>query len=67
MKAILLTLYYLHQMPPEEQKKTIESLCRLVQLEELVLEDSFQSDSEILTQHLPNTTITFESVGYDIP
>lgn len=56
-----------HQMPSEDQRKIIESLCTLTPLKKLVLEDSFRNDDETLKQHLPETEIIFESIGYDIP
>ncbi len=56
-----------HKMFPEDQRRSVESLCKLTQLTELVLEESFRENEKTLKQHLPDTKITFESTCYDIP
>jgi hypothetical protein len=56
-----------HQIDPEMQRQYVETLCLFPHLKNLKLQECFRSDLETLSQHLPDTHITFEDIGIDIP
>ena len=56
-----------HTIEPKEQAKIVETLERFAHLKKLILQECFRSDEETLRQHLPDTEIEFNDIGYDIP
>ena len=56
-----------HHIDSELQRQYVESLCLFKHLKNLHLQEFFRSDDEALKQHLPDTNITFEERGIDIP